>query len=74
MARMLYRLGTTAFRRWPLFLAGWLLFAVVRDRRRDDVQADDRRVHDPGHPLGAGRRPPGRAVPRSPRTPSTRRP
>src|SRR5436190_7701110 len=29
MARMLYRLGTTAFRRWPLFIAGWLLFAVV---------------------------------------------
>ncbi len=29
MARMLYRLGTTAFRRWPLFIAGWLIFAVV---------------------------------------------
>ncbi len=29
MARMLYRLGSTAFRRWPLFIAGWLLFAVV---------------------------------------------
>ncbi|KAA1420192.1 MMPL family transporter [Nocardioides humilatus] len=29
MARMLYRLGTTAFRRWPLFIAGWLLFAVA---------------------------------------------
>jgi RND superfamily putative drug exporter len=29
MARLLYRLGTTAYRRWPLFIAGWLLFAVV---------------------------------------------
>jgi RND superfamily putative drug exporter len=29
MARLLYRLGTTAFRRWPLFIAGWLLLAVV---------------------------------------------
>ena len=29
MARMLYRLGSTAFRRWPLFLAGWLVLAVV---------------------------------------------
>ena len=29
MARLLYRLGSTAFRRWPLFIAGWLLFAVV---------------------------------------------
>jgi putative drug exporter of the RND superfamily len=29
MARLLYRLGTTAFRRWPLFIAGWLLFAVA---------------------------------------------
>jgi len=29
MARMLYRLGTTAYRRWPFFIAGWLLFAVV---------------------------------------------
>ncbi|PWN02618.1 hypothetical protein DJ010_13005 [Nocardioides silvaticus] len=29
MARLLYRLGSTAFRRWPLFIAGWLLLAVV---------------------------------------------
>jgi len=29
MARSLYRLGSTAFRRWPFFIAGWLLFAVV---------------------------------------------
>ncbi|MDO9355543.1 MAG: hypothetical protein Q7T55_17710, partial [Solirubrobacteraceae bacterium] len=30
MATYLYRLGKTAFRRWPIFLAGWLtLFVVV---------------------------------------------
>ncbi|RHW25963.1 MMPL family transporter [Nocardioides immobilis] len=29
MARMLYRLGSTAFRRWPFFIAGWLLFAIL---------------------------------------------
>jgi len=29
MARMLYRLGTIAYRRWPFFIAGWLLFAVI---------------------------------------------
>ncbi len=29
MARFLYRLGSTAFRRWPLFIAGWLIVAVV---------------------------------------------
>src|SRR5689334_4675365 len=29
MARLLYRLGSTAFKRWPLFIAAWLLFAVV---------------------------------------------
>ncbi len=29
MARLLYRLGSTAFRRWPLFIAGWLLLAVA---------------------------------------------
>ncbi len=29
MARLLYRLGSTAYRRWPFFIAGWLLFAVV---------------------------------------------
>ncbi|KAA1426812.1 MMPL family transporter [Nocardioides antri] len=29
MARLLYRLGTTAFRRWPLFVAGWLLLAIA---------------------------------------------
>lgn len=28
MARLLYRLGTTAFRRWPAFLAAWLLLLV----------------------------------------------
>ncbi|MEZ0577593.1 MMPL family transporter [Nocardioides sp. MH1] len=29
MARLLYRIGTTAFRRWPLFIGGWLLLAVA---------------------------------------------
>ncbi len=29
MARLLYRLGSTAYQRWPFFIAGWLLFAVV---------------------------------------------
>jgi RND superfamily putative drug exporter len=29
MARLLYRLGSTAYRRWPLFIAGWLLLAIV---------------------------------------------
>ena len=29
MAPLLYRLGKTAFRRWPFFIAGWLIFAVV---------------------------------------------
>ncbi|MFB9313076.1 MMPL family transporter [Nocardioides plantarum] len=29
MATYLYRLGKTAFRRWPLFLAGWLTLLVV---------------------------------------------
>lgn len=29
MARLLYRLGSTAYRRWPLFLTGWLLVAVT---------------------------------------------
>ena len=29
MARLLYRLGSTAYRRWPFFIAGWLLVAVV---------------------------------------------
>ncbi|HMM47985.1 MAG TPA: MMPL family transporter, partial [Miltoncostaeaceae bacterium] len=28
MARLLYRLGTTAYRRWPLFLIGWLIVLV----------------------------------------------
>ncbi|QYJ03211.1 MMPL family transporter [Nocardioides panacisoli] len=29
MARLLYRLGSTAYRRWPYFVAGWLLLAVL---------------------------------------------
>lgn len=29
MATYLFRLGTTAYRRWPLFLAGWLALLVV---------------------------------------------
>ena len=29
MATLLHRLGTTAFRRWPLFLAGWLVLLVA---------------------------------------------
>ncbi|WP_110240215.1 MMPL family transporter [Nocardioides gilvus] len=29
MASLLYRLGRTAFRRWPLFLAGWLVVIVA---------------------------------------------
>ncbi|WP_182378541.1 MMPL family transporter [Nocardioides sp. WS12] len=29
MARLLYRLGSTAYRRWPFFIAGWLLLAVA---------------------------------------------
>ena len=29
MATLLYRLGKTAFRRWPLFLAGWLIAMVA---------------------------------------------
>ena len=31
MATLLYRLGKTAYRRWPFFIAGWL---VAHDRRR----------------------------------------
>ena len=75
MATLLYRLGKTAYRRWPLFLAGWLVAMVgVGTVAAHDVQADDRRVLDPGHPVGEGRRPPGRAVPRARSTPSTRPP
>lgn len=29
MATLLYRLGKTAFRRWPLFLAGWFVLLVA---------------------------------------------
>ncbi|TYL54928.1 MMPL family transporter [Nocardioides sp. BGMRC 2183] len=29
MARLLYRLGSTAYRRWPFFIAGWLVLAVA---------------------------------------------
>ncbi|WP_435769585.1 MMPL family transporter [Nocardioides sp. SYSU DS0651] len=29
MARLLYRLGSTAYRRWPFFVGAWLLLAVV---------------------------------------------
>ncbi|NYI45093.1 RND superfamily putative drug exporter [Nocardioides aromaticivorans] len=29
MARLLYKLGSTAHRRWPFFIAGWLLLVVV---------------------------------------------
>ncbi len=29
MARFLYRVGSTAYRRWPLFIGGWLLLAIV---------------------------------------------
>ncbi|MCW2843862.1 MAG: rane protein, partial [Nocardioides sp.] len=29
MATLLYRLGKTAFRRWPLFLAGWIVAMVA---------------------------------------------
>ncbi len=29
MATLLYRLGKTAFRRWPLFLAGWFVVVVA---------------------------------------------
>ncbi|KRB76330.1 hypothetical protein ASE01_15130 [Nocardioides sp. Root190] len=29
MARLLYKLGSTAYRRWPFFIAGWLLLVVV---------------------------------------------
>ena len=75
MATLLYRLGKTAFRRWPLFLAGWLVAMVaVGTVAATLVQADDRRVLDPGHPVGEGRRPPGRALPRRRSTPSTRPP
>ena len=29
MARLLHKLGSTAYRRWPFFIAGWLLLAVL---------------------------------------------
>ena len=29
MATLLYRLGKTAFRRWPLFLATWIVVLVA---------------------------------------------
>lgn len=29
MARLLYRLGSTAYRRWPFFIAGWLVLVVA---------------------------------------------
>ena len=29
MARLLYKLGSTAYRRWPFFIAGWLVLAVA---------------------------------------------
>ena len=29
MARLLYKLGSTAYRRWPIFISAWLLLAVV---------------------------------------------
>ena len=73
MATLLYRLGKTAYRRWPLFIAGWLVAAHRRrHRRRGFSKPMTRRLHHPGHPVGEGRRPPGRALPRAPRTPSTR--
>ena len=64
MARMLYRLGSTAFRRWPLFIAGWLLFAVVLG---SVAAAFSKPMSDeftiPGIPSEAGRRPPAGALP-----------
>ena len=68
MATLLYRLGKTAFRRWPLFLAGWLVaMLAVGTVAATHVQADDRRVLHPRHPLGEGRRPAGRALPEAQR-------
>lgn len=29
MARLLYRIGSTAYRRWPFLIAGWLLLAIL---------------------------------------------
>src|SRR3954471_24789766 len=29
MATLLYRLGKTAYRRWPFFLAGWLIAMIA---------------------------------------------
>ena len=29
MASLLYRLGRTAYRRWPIFIAGWVIVLVV---------------------------------------------
>jgi len=28
MASLLYRLGRTAYRRWPVFIAGWVILLV----------------------------------------------
>ena len=65
MATLLYRLGKTAYRRWPLFIAGWLVALIaVGTVAGALLQADDRRLLDPGHPVGEGRRPAGRALPR----------
>ena len=65
MASLLYRLGKTAFRRWPVFVAAWLVVLLaVGVFAGDPVEADDRRVLHPGHPVRGGRRPPVRAVPR----------
>ena len=73
MATLLHRLGKTAYRRWPFFIAGWLVAADRRrHRRRRLLQADERRLHHPGHPVREGRRPPVRALPRLRRRASTR--
>ena len=64
MARLLYRLGRTAYRRWYAFIAVWLIALVAIGFTATAIlQADDRRLLHPGHPVGAGRRPPGELFP-----------
>ena len=55
MASLLYRLGRTAYRRWPIFLAVWAIILVGFGATAIGVsQADGRQVQRAGHPVAAG--------------------
>ena len=73
MATLLYRLGKTAYRRWPVFIAAWLVALIGVAALAGTVSkpmVDT--LLDPGHPLAQGAGPAEGAVHRTPRTPRTR--